>query len=364
MEEQGEQTVLRRKARAARAAQDAREMSPPRALRLALERCAARDLGFVLSVTGVGQARDMADGLVRDLPDRALVLLLDGPDSVPGAMILDMQVCAALVEAQTMGRVAARPAGPRRPTRTDAAIAAPMVAGVLTRMADLLPRDGGQTGAFSFGAMVDDGRALGLALGTGDYRIMRATCCLGPDREGEVILALPDIEEPEQRANGADASAAEGPGPFRDRLLNAPVRLEAVLCRMSVPLSQTRALQVGDALNLPAAAFHDAVLEAAPGRVVARAVLGQMSGQRALRLRGVSPHVDIQALTGGGAATAKTPEMPVPAKLAGEPTAAAQADMAEEMPNLDDLGLSDGRDAPESSAPVDALADATGHDGR
>jgi flagellar motor switch protein FliM len=43
---------------------------------------------------------------------------------------------------------------------------------------------------------------------------------------------------------------------------------------------------VGESLDLPANAVHATVLESSPGRVIARATLGQMSGQRALRLQG------------------------------------------------------------------------------
>ncbi len=367
MEQQAEQMVLRRKARAARAAHEARAMSPARALRLALERCAAGDLGFRLSVTGVEESRALADGLANDLPEHALILLLDGADGVPGVMILDAQLAAALVEAQTMGRVNARRATPRPPTRTDAAIAEPLIEGALRRFAELLeepPEVIARIRGFRFGAMIDDGTALSLALGTEDYVVMRVGCGLGADREGEITLALP---EPPPPATDTPADEGQGAGPaarpLRDRLLNAPARLDAVLCRLSLPLSQTRGLRVGDVLRLPAGVLQDTQLEAAPGRRVARAVLGQMSGQRALRLRGLSARAEIRALANDPAPAAgatDAPESPqVTIDMPAEPPKPApmddlpKVDPGEGLPDLSEFGFGD--DAGDTQAGLDDL---------
>lgn len=288
MTDKDDQTVLGRKARAARAAQDARAMSPTRAMRLALERCAARDLGFALSVRGVGLSTEMADVFTADLPEPALILLLDNADGAPGAAVLDAQMTAALVEVQTMGRVMARPAAPRLPTRTDAAIAQPLIEGMLARLIDLLDEDGARLRGYAYGAMIENGRALALALDPGEYEVMRVGCDLGADRAADLLLALP------VPARGSDAVTetpqADQPvaRSLRDRLLGAPARLDAVLCRMPLPLHQLRGLQPGQVLQLSAGVLNTTALEVAPGRVVARAVLGQMSGQRALRLRDVA----------------------------------------------------------------------------
>ena len=351
MAQEGEQTVLRRKALAARAAHDARSMSPSRALRLALERCAARDLGFMLSVTGIEIVTDLADGLSQGLPDPALILLLDGPDGLPGAFIMDAQVAAALVEVQTMGRALGRPATPRAPTRTDAAIAEPMVDGVLTRFVDLLDGAGDWARGFRFGAMIADARALALALGTGDYRVMRAGCDIGPDRKGEVMLALPLIPAPSEPAEPETAvDSAAAARPLRDRLLNAPARLDAVLCRVSLPLSQVQALRPGEVLKLPPGVLSSTAIEVAPGRIVARATLGQMSGQRALRLRAALPRHSLSALPGDdrddGADAADlpvsdgpraAPAPPGPGPLP-DPTP-VQIDPAEGLPDLTDFAM-------------------------
>lgn len=326
-------------------------MSPTRAMRLALERCAARDLGFALSVTGVGISTDMADAFAADLPDPALILLLDGPGGLPGAAVLDAQMTAALVEVQTMGRVLARAAVPRTPTRTDAAIAQPLIEGTLKRLIDLLGEDGdgARLRGYAFGAMIEDGRALALALDTGDYEIMRVGCDLGADRAAELLLALPlppPVSDPVQQDNTPDEAGAAPP--LRDRLLAAPARLDAVLCRMPLPLHQVRGLKPGQVLMLPAGVLGATTLEVSPGRTVARAMLGQMSGQRALRLRGltarpggqvaVSPLSEEEAAATRPRATASATRT-LPSTI---PTAQARVDPGEGLPDLTDFELSGG----------------------
>lgn len=329
MEKPGEQTVLRRKARAARVAHEARAMSPERALRVALERCASGDLGFMLSVTGVETRQEPSETLAADLPDPALILLLDGPDGVPGAMVLDLQMTAALVEAQTMGRVSNRPAALRAPTRTDAAIAVPLVDGVFARLVSLLDGEGAGVAVYRYGAMIEDGRTLTLALGTGEYRLMRASIELGPDRAGEAVIALPVPPAGPQAAGGGDARPRpEDSKQLRDSLLGAPARLEAVLCRLTLPLAQMRMLRVGDTVPLPAGVLRRTRLESAPNRLVARAVLGQMRGQRALRLYGVSGGKPVDPPEDAVADRAAT----VP-----EPPATARVDPAEGLASLENL---------------------------
>ena len=338
-------SVLQRKTQTSQTAQSGQPITPSRAARVALERTAARDLGFMLTVTSVEISRAGADDLAADLPEMGLIMLLDGVDGVPGAMVLDPQMTAALIEVQTTGRVTARPARPRAPTRTDAAIATPLVRGFLARLDGLLPGDDLGPGRFRFGAMVSSGASMALTMGTGGYRILRLGCLLGADRAGELILALPIPSAPSAAPHPASAQpAANAPAPdgiagsgaaLRARLLDAPARLEAVLHRMTVPLAELRALQPGDVLRLPAGAQFAARLESTDGRLVAEGRLGQLSGQRAVRLCAPDagdtrpePAPPPPAL--GSAATT---DAPAPASLR------ALHMTEQDLPDLSDLGL-------------------------
>lgn len=264
---------------------EARVMSVSRAFKLGLERSAARDLGLMLRVGSVKVEQSLADDALGSLPDHALILLLDGPCGVPGAMILDQAINSALIDIQTMGHLSKRAAVPRNPTRTDAAMAEPLVDGTLRRMSELLDGARDWEQGFRFGALLPDGQALSLALGTGDYWIIRAVCQIEGGGDATILLALPISAETE---GAADAEAAQDTParPFCDRLLSAPARLDAVLCRLSLPLSDARALKVDEVLMLPNDALALASIEMAGQKVVSNAILGQMSGLRALRLAG------------------------------------------------------------------------------
>jgi flagellar motor switch protein FliM len=96
-----------------------------------------------------------------------------------------------------------------------------------------------------------------------------------------VLLALPLRPDP------AVAAAPEPADPshhLQDRVLAAPARLDAVLCRLHLPLSAIRALSVGDVLALPPDAIREISIEVAGARRLATARLGKLDGLRALRL--------------------------------------------------------------------------------
>lgn len=298
-------------------------MSPVRALRLAAEKAADEDIALVLGVRAV--TRQMLDhaGLIAEAPDDALLLLLDGPDGAVGVMMLDPATIAAVIEMQTMGQVLARPLRDRPLTRTDAAMAAPLVDGVLRRfsrnMAD--QPDSYWTSGFQFGAMIDDRRSLGLALLAADYHLFRMELDLGSAlRQGVLNLALPVRANPDQpRQDAANAAASLQ---FQKRVMTAPVRLDAVLCRLSVTLQDLGQLKVGDLLPVPPEALREVSLEAVGRRRVATGRLGQLDGMRALRLNlneaaspQDAPRADHSALTGPSPSAVPLTEGPPPSVM-------------------------------------------------
>lgn len=260
-------------------------MSPLRALRLATEKTADESFSLVLSVQEISRSLVDHAGLLKLIPDGVLLLLLDGPEGAVGVMTLDAAMLAALIEMQTVGQVLARPLRDRPLTRTDAAMAAPLVDGILLRISQHLDAhpDRYWTCGYRFGAMIEDRRSLGMALAAPDYHIFRVPLDIAAGvREGEVILALPQREDPDAQARGADQTQASRH--LQARVLDAPVRLDAVLCRLSLPLSDVGRLSVGDLLELPNDAMREIAIEGVGRRRVATARLGKIDGMRALRL--------------------------------------------------------------------------------
>lgn len=271
----------------ARDEQQSRAMSPQRALRLALEKTADEDLSLALIAASCERTKMDHAGLIDLIPDAMLLILIDGPDGATGVLAMDGAILSSLIEVQTMGRVLPRPAPDRPVTRTDAALAAPLVSGVLARVTDHLSDHPDRHWAcgYRFGAMIEDRRSLGLALMAPDYpqyHVFRLPLDIGPGvRTGEVLLGLPLRPDP------AVVAAAEPADPSRqlqDRVLAAPARLDAVLCRLQLPLSAIRALSVGDVLAVPPEAMREISIEVAGARRLATARLGKLDGLRALRL--------------------------------------------------------------------------------
>lgn len=260
-------------------------MSVARALRLAAEKTADEDLQMAICVPGMQRsARDQA-ALLGMIPADMLLLLLDGPKGARGAVMLDAGIMTALIEVQTTGQVQARAVAPRKVTRIDAAMAVPLVDGLLRRAAAYLADhpDGVWASGFRFGAMMDDVRGLGLALSAADYHVFRLTLDIGPGmRAGEVILALPCPVASAEPSDAADKAAATQQ--FQDRVLAAPVRLDAVLCRLTLPLSELSLIKAGDVLPLNIDALRDITVETVGHRAVATARLGRLDGLRALRI--------------------------------------------------------------------------------
>ncbi|MFP4275251.1 MAG: FliM/FliN family flagellar motor C-terminal domain-containing protein [Paracoccaceae bacterium] len=330
MGDTGSNAVLRRKASAGRRQQEARLPSPARALRLGLARAAKDRLDLALSVAALTEQRLEQEAVLPALPAGALIVLLDGPGGAVGAAVLERDLLAGLIEQQTIGRVLSRPADPRPFTATDAAIAAPLLEGMLERMEETLGSQAGATGlgGFRFGAHIPEARVLGLALQAPHYRLFRLALDLAAGaRGGELCLAFPWREAgPAARTSAPGRNAPKG---LEQVALGVPAELVAVLHRMQLPLSRATALAPGDLLELPSEALETVMLEGPCGKPIARGRLGRIDGARAVRLSGgkalapetpAAPGPDEPAPSPAPPATRALPEPPaMPSRPAGGP---------------------------------------------
>jgi flagellar motor switch protein FliM len=305
--------VLRRKAASGREPPVAPEQAPlPRALRRALARAAQADCRLPLAA---GELRHTQASLAEllDMPeDMALLAVLEGPGERLGLMALGPAVTAALIEQHTTGSVSAGQGAARRPTRTDAAMAAGLIDRSLTELQTGLCAEPGAAAAaaaawaagYRYASFLEEPRALGLLLEDVPYEVATATVDLANGaRRGTVLLAMPAAPQrsgpgPVRRGAGAVAvparvapplpDPAEAEGQWKERIgrtgMASPAALEGVLCRLKLPLSAVLAWKPGDFVLLPGGALDRVALEGG-GRVFARARLGQSRGRRALRLQ-------------------------------------------------------------------------------
>ncbi len=293
-------TVIHRKAQVAREEYQARAMSPAKALRMALARSADAAIGLAVTVTAVEQVQLSQGDVAAEFGAPGLLVLLDGQDGARGAMRLDPAFLAALIEVQTTGRVTGRAPADRVLTRTDGAIAAPLIDAMLAEFEEqLCPDDTAHWGAgYRFGAMMEDARALTLSLEATDFHVFRVFAELGEVAVTAAFsLLLPHRVAPACPARASEHGAGARGLTLRQTAMMAPVSLMAVLARVPLPLGRVCGLKVGDSLTLGGGDTPLEVrLEASQKHVVARASLGQMNGMRALRLtlpappQGAPPH--------------------------------------------------------------------------
>ena len=120
--EQTGSAVQRKLAAASNGAQSG-ERTALRALRLGFARAAAAVCDLPLAVIGATQRRAGSDEVADYIGDDWLLLLLDGTDGQIGALLIDPDSIAALIQHQTMGAVSGGATGARPFTETDAAMA-------------------------------------------------------------------------------------------------------------------------------------------------------------------------------------------------------------------------------------------------
>jgi flagellar motor switch protein FliM len=282
--------VIRRKIDRARPAQAEGAPGADRGWRLALARAMRDAMTLDLDFRRLTITRASLAEILETVPDRALLALLDGPAGGLGVIMLSPSVTSAMIEMQTLGRLAAQAPAPRKPSRIDAA----MVAGVIDRALAGLDEtlieeaDLSWAGGFRYASYLEDARPLGLMLEDEAYRVLSAEVALGGGaRDGQVLLVLPADgrgERPAPLLEEGEGAAPHFSVALQAQVLQADCRLDAVVGRLTLPLRQIMTLTVGETLHLPMAALDAISLETLEGRRVAGARLGQHRGMRALKL--------------------------------------------------------------------------------
>ncbi|MCP3971618.1 MAG: FliM/FliN family flagellar motor switch protein [Rhodobacteraceae bacterium] len=283
------------------------EMTPARALRHALARAGDEVLGTAVGLREMAEGTMVPDDIAEGLPEPALFLLLEGADGARGVAIACAQVVGAVIEAQTIGQVLQTAAAERCPTRTDAALvgsfldpALGLFGALLTGCAAPPPVDG-----FTCGAALTDARAVQMVLADAAHLRFRMEIdfALGA-KTGKLQLVLPA----ERTASPAARKSAENwQGTLEKAVLGTSARLEAVLCRLRLPLAEITRFQVGDTLPLDGAGLDDVSLEGPVGATLIKARLGRSGPVRAVRLMLGGPPPAAPVMQQGAIASAAAP---------------------------------------------------------
>lgn len=260
--------------------------------------------------TRVAEHVDLATALDA-LPEHGLIAVLEDRDGARGLIAMSSGTLDALVEVQTTGRVDTRELPPRPVTRIDEALSRDFIdlcLAAFSREAQSV-EDCDWPQRMTFGSRIADRKQLGLLLPERVYHAMSADLVLGEGgvRVGRATLILPRTRDPAPRAAAATGVAPEAwRAALEAAMSEARLGLDAILVRTTLTLREVEALGPGDLIGFEASDLASVCLQTPEGTTVLRGRLGQIGGQRALRMT-------------DGAAGAASPMVPQPAALGHEP---------------------------------------------
>ncbi|MCO6382708.1 hypothetical protein GTH22_08255 [Oceanicola sp. 502str15] len=320
-----------------------------KALGLVMARVSDKLLHLVVAAEGSGQATRSLAELLDELPENGLYALLEGPEEAQGVMVLDNALMGALIEQQTAGKLATGTPTARKPTRTDAALCADWIDGVLGAVEEIFAEaaEASWLSGFGFSCHLADARPLGLMLEDEPYRVLEFALDLGSGaRKGTGKLILPALGRAPEGRPAASGEAGAAPSldekvawerRLESQVMDAEVTLLAVLHRCDRSIGEVLGFAPGDLLALPEGVVGKLRLETADGTAISRGRLGQSAGVRAVRLTDgqeeAEPMPEVDPM---GAAM-----MSVGDEAGGLPDLPAMPE-SEELPELPDLPELDG----------------------
>jgi flagellar motor switch protein FliM len=221
------------------------------------------------------------------LPERRLMAVLEGPGDIRALCVLESGVVDALVEVQTTGKVDASPALLRETTQIDAALTRDFIGLFLSGFAAEMT---GQPGVnwplgLTYGTYLTDERQLDLLFPDRPYHLIRASLTLGSGaKTGRVMLWVPVTQDAVLLVDDGRGDRLAWARIWPAIAAEAPVALEAVLMRQTMPLARLQALEVGDMLEFDRADLIDMRVSDVTGKPILCARLGCKSGKRAICL--------------------------------------------------------------------------------
>ncbi|WP_439148970.1 FliM/FliN family flagellar motor C-terminal domain-containing protein [Sulfitobacter sp.] len=287
------QSAMRRKTQAGQALHQSRTVSVPKALRLTLSKV-GNDL-FSLPLATIGVTQETVDNeSCRDIfKDENLLVLMDGPRGLCGAVMIDPSLVGGLIQQQTMGKVLDAPTGAARTmTGTDAALAAPMIDSLLQRATLLLETDEDRAvlSGYRFGARSHNVRLLMLSLDAAEFHVFRMTVDMAQGaRQGELVICLPVPSRHsvavQPSLEGETVEVPVAPKTLSSSVLQLKADLMVSLAQVTMSIRDAGDLHIGQVLELGTVSFDSAQVRTKDGRVLGFGALGQSDGMRALRLK-------------------------------------------------------------------------------
>lgn len=206
--------------------------------------------------------------------------------------MIDAALVGGVIQQQTMGRVVPSAGAPRAMTVTDAAMCAPLLDALFDKASAAVEDEADRLllRGFTFGARSEEPRLVGMALEDAEYRVIRLTLDLAKGvRQGDLVLFLPLVATHDPDGGGLDGSDEEGeadsnPRNMTDVVMHLEAELMVQLCHVRMNLSDLTSLAPGDTVLLPPGTFPATRIMAQSGKCLGTGTLGQVDGQRALKI--------------------------------------------------------------------------------
>ena len=300
-----EMSLLARKLRASRPGQGPMDVLEEHSIRLAMARAGRKALDCDVLVTSVARASvGVPADLGLSLSSKSLVSGLLSKEGDQGVVAVDASVVEAITSLRTTGVLPQSDAADteKKATSIQAALMRPFLTLFLASWAAAASSSRGRkdlgtddliTG-YRIGNPVSATRTLLLAMPPGEMIRFTIMFDLGGRIAGEVMVAFPvrRIEPAESSLSSAAFSAREAPEwaqYYRSSVLESRAALTAILHKMSISLDEINALREGSMIVLPEQCLENVLLEPKGSGPQLRGRLGQISGSRAIRLKGTLP---------------------------------------------------------------------------
>lgn len=297
--------VLRRMASPPPPAPDDVPITSSKAIRLAITRAADKTHKMALSVSALREEVVSLEDMLAAIEPEMMLLGMQMDGRAQGIAAVGLELRAAVLELQTVGRVLEGAAEDRAPTETDARLSVPLITAFLAHLqttASQTALDGWGEG-FTVGDRFQSPRAAGLILDDVKFRVIRISVDLGHGgRTSDLSIALPSRAKCSEKVVKAD-DTGNWETRFQSVVNASPAKLDALLHRFKLPLYRAQGLAVGQVIPLPGCTVSSIQLLAGDGRRVATARLGQSGGMRAVRIE-AAPHLQMRDMDQLGAAGA------------------------------------------------------------
>ncbi len=257
------------------------------ALGLAIARAGEDCLALEAMAKSVKMRRTVVAKLIEEIPEHALIALTSAAGNRFGLAVLDATILAGVIEKQTTGRVATKPAEPRVPTRTDSVMCADFLNAILScfqsESEDAALKLSQAWSGFQYVIPLEDARAVQMTLEDIHYRVFEVDLDLEKSaKTGRMLFAFPfdPPKVPAPDGKGADSDDAL----IGELVQDTYSEMNAVLHREELPLAEVLEFQVGTLIPVSRNAVSRIVLEDINSHPICHGRLGAKSGNRAIRL--------------------------------------------------------------------------------